>query len=227
MEPAKVLWFVGYGTTQSCPQTSRAGSPDRREERPSIGSKREGDLSVPNLPYHRPSADRFGLTMPFFKRITQSLGISSPETGLNPGRKGLATVGVLTVIPEEFEEIAPLLGASLNLPGTPYYIRPGQDPRNCDVVLASLDGRGNIKSANGTISLIDQFRPQYVLLAGIAGGVSGRDGTTVGDLVVPDFIDYYEMRKLVLGSSLRRCEPYDHPGVCVTNTSGLTYRTRP
>ena len=89
-------------------------------------------------------------------------------------------------------------------------------------MLMSLDGRGSVKATTGAVSLIDHFRPQYLLLAGIAGGIQGRDGTSVGDVIVPNFIDYYEMRKLVPGKSLRRSEPYDHPSFAL-----LSYRSRP
>jgi nucleoside phosphorylase len=58
---------------------------------------------------------------------------------------------------------------------------------------------------------MEDFRPPHILLVGIAGGVSGRDNTQLGDVVLPDFIEYYEMRKISDGRSKRRMEPYDHP----------------
>jgi nucleoside phosphorylase len=128
------------------------------------------------------------------------------------GRTGSALVGVLTVIDEEFAEVSQMLGASLNIPGTAYYVQSLNEGNVYETVVAQLDGRGNVKSISAATAMIEAFHPPYILLVGIAGGVKDRDGTTIGDVIVPNYIDYYEMRKLVEGKSLRRCEPYDHPG---------------
>jgi nucleoside phosphorylase len=155
--------------------------------------------------------------MGIFEQLIRAVTGPYRRAEVTPGRKGVATIGVLTVIKEEFDEISPILEATENVPGTQYFVRPREDPRNCDLVLASLGGRGNNRAGQATMALIDHFRPQFIFLVGIAGGVSGRDGTAVGDVVIPDFIDYYEMRKLIGGKSLRRCEPYDHPGFALRN----------
>ncbi|MGJ5051144.1 hypothetical protein ACQR09_29065 [Bradyrhizobium oligotrophicum] len=126
------------------------------------------------------------------------------------GRKGSALVGVLTVIDEEFEQVAPVLGTTENILGTHYYGLPGTKDHH-QVVLAQLSGRGNVKAADAAGKLIEDFRPAYIILVGVAGGVKGRDGVGIADVIVPNFIDYYEIRKLEKGRSLRRVEPHDHP----------------
>ena len=133
------------------------------------------------------------------------------------GRRGSALVGVVTVINEEFDEVKEMLATTVHIEGTGYYVRRVQADHNYDVVLKQVDGRGNVKANEATAAIIESFRPAYLLLIGIAGGVAGRDGTNVGDVIVSDFVDYYELRKLNEGRSLRRCLPYDQPGLrCVT-----------
>jgi nucleoside phosphorylase len=78
-----------------------------------------------------------------------------------------------------------------------------------------------VKAASAAKKLLEDFRPPYVLLVGIAGGVMGRDGTGIADVIVPNFIDYYEIRKLHAGRSLRRVEPHDHPGCSMLNYFAL------
>ena len=143
---------------------------------------------------------------------------ASAEQATSPGRIGSARIGVLTVIDEEFDEVAAVLGTHENLIGTPYYVG-GLSPTNTyDLVLGQLGGRGNVKAGTATNKLIEDFRPPYILLVGVAGGVKDRDGTSIADVIVPNFIDYYEIRKLQKGKSLRRTEPHDHPGCSLLNS---------
>jgi len=128
------------------------------------------------------------------------------------GRKGHAKIGIITVVVEEFTEVQAILDLSIELPGTtPYYVASKTFSDNYDVVLMRLPGRGNINSSIGATGLMEDFRPPHILLVGIAGGVHGRDNTQLGDVVLPDFIEYYEMRKIADGQSRRRMDPYDHP----------------
>ena len=133
------------------------------------------------------------------------------------GRHGLASVGVLTVIQEEFDEVSAMLGVNQNLPNSPYYVRQMNSSMSYEVVVKKLSGRGNIVSATGTRALLEDFRPNYVLLVGIAGGVKGRDDTQLADVVIADFVDGYEMRKLSDGKKRKRMEAYDHPGYRLLN----------
>ena len=111
------------------------------------------------------------------------------------GRRGKAVIGVLTVLREEFEEVKAMLDIGENLPDSPYFVHQLKVTNSYNVVLRNLGDRGNDTSATRTSALLEDFRPHYVLLVGIAGGVKGRDDTEIGDVVVPDFIDGYEMRK--------------------------------
>jgi nucleoside phosphorylase len=61
--------------------------------------------------------------------------------------------------------------------------------------------------------VIEDFRPAFLLLVGIAGGFANRDGTALGDVILADFVDYSELRKVVDGKSLPRHVAYDHPSI--------------
>lgn len=134
-----------------------------------------------------------------------------PQPSQNSGRRGSAKIGVLTVIQEEFEELSSVLGTSTNVPDSTYYVREIDLSNNYELVLKKLSGRGNIVSATGTLEMLEDFRPDYVLLVGIAGGFQGRDDTRLADIVVPNFVEDYEMRKFSEGQTKRRMEPCDQP----------------
>jgi len=56
--------------------------------------------------------------------------------------------------------------------------------------------------------LIEDYRPHFLVLIGIAGGV---ERESLGDVILADFIEYYEYMKLVDGHELIRREPHDQP----------------
>jgi nucleoside phosphorylase len=127
------------------------------------------------------------------------------------GRRGSARVVVITVVDDELNQLRPVLSCTRNIPGTSYWIRDAQPKPNHDVVLKQLADRGNIASQEAANEVIEDFRPHFLLLVGIGGGIAGRDGTDVGDVIVVDYVDYYEFRKLEGGKSMPRKMPYDHP----------------
>src|SRR5712692_3033289 len=59
-----------------------------------------------------------------------------------------------------------------------------------EVVAAMLLGMGNDEAAVSTVRVIERWRPAYVLMVGIAGGVPGK--VALGDVVISDFVYYYE-----------------------------------
>ena len=129
------------------------------------------------------------------------------------GRLGAARIGVVTVVPEEMDEVRSLLGVPDNLVGTSYYVSRYRPADDYEVVVLKLGDRSNISSSEGTRDLIEDFRPWFVLLVGIGGGVAGRDGAALGDVVIADYVDYYEFRKLVDGRNKLRRIPFDQPSL--------------
>ena len=117
----------------------------------------------------------------------------------------------MTVVDEEFGQLRRVLGCNASLPPSTYWTRRVSAVKNYDVVLKQLADRGNLASNEGAREVIEDFRPHYLLLVGIGGGVQGRDDVGVGDVIVADYVDYYEFRKLEGGKSLQRRFPFDHP----------------
>jgi nucleoside phosphorylase len=129
------------------------------------------------------------------------------------GRRGQARVAVLTIIDEEFEAARRVFGATEHVPHTQCYTSQPLPEGVFDWVLMQSLGRTNEPAGEATQDLIEEFRPAFILLVGIAGGIGGRDGVGLGDVVVPNYIHYGAYRKLVEGKSLARYLAFDHPSL--------------
>jgi nucleoside phosphorylase len=129
------------------------------------------------------------------------------------GRRGRARIAILTVVDHELTEVRLALQCMTNLPATAYWVREASTSRQYDVVLKQLADRGNIASGEGAKGIIEDFRPHYLLLVGIGGGIRKRDETDLGDVIVADYVDYYEFRKWSKGEDVARKLPLDHPSL--------------
>jgi nucleoside phosphorylase len=127
------------------------------------------------------------------------------------GLRGRARVAVLTVVDDELKQLQQALRCTNNLAGTAYWVREKLPSTTYEVVLKQLADRGNIASGECASEIIEDFRPHYLLLVGIGGGIEGRDDMGIGDVVIADHVDYYEFRKLMDGKSMSRKIPLDHP----------------
>jgi nucleoside phosphorylase len=69
--------------------------------------------------------------------------------------------------------------------------------------------------------LIEDFRPQLLLLVGIAGGLcdegKGRDGLDLGDVVIAESVSYVEFLKITPKGVFYRHYPMDQPSVPLGN----------
>jgi len=54
--------------------------------------------------------------------------------------------------------------------------------------------RGNLQSASQTQEIIERFKPEYIILVGIAGGFRGN--IRLGDVAVSEYLEYYEYKKV-------------------------------
>jgi nucleoside phosphorylase len=88
------------------------------------------------------------------------------------GRLGTARVAVLTIIDEEFEAASLSLGLSHHLPDTAYYCAERQ---GSDVVLRQSPDRSQVPAMSVAQQILEDYRPEVVLLVGIAGGIAGRE----------------------------------------------------
>jgi nucleoside phosphorylase len=127
------------------------------------------------------------------------------------GLKGSARVAVMTVVDDELDQLRPTLACTQNIPLTSYWARTIEPSGSYDLVLKQIADRGNQASGEGARDIIEDFRPHFLLLVGIGGGIEGRDETQVGDVIVVDYVDYYEFRKLMDGQDMPRRLPFDHP----------------
>jgi nucleoside phosphorylase len=127
-----------------------------------------------------------------------------------------ARVVVLTIIPEEFAEARQVFGALQNIAGTNYFAADSSGGE-WDIVVTRCMDRGNLCSGNEVRSIIDELRPTYLIVVGIAGGLcdalapgtdghappepahqqSGRDEIKVGDVLIANHLDYIEFLKVV------------------------------
>jgi nucleoside phosphorylase len=65
--------------------------------------------------------------------------------------------------------------------------------------------------------MLEDFRPELVMVVGTAGGVEER-GVQLGDVVVPDYLHYGDFRKLSGRGDHRRYYAYDQPSVSIRET---------
>ncbi len=139
------------------------------------------------------------------------------------GRKGHARAAILTIIPEEMQAAVEEFDATENLVGTGYQIVPGSfdaDKRITPlVVLQSID-RGNGPTQASAQNVIEDWRPEFLILCGIAGGIlrpkgpeSRRtlEGPRVGDIVIGTYIHHAEYNKMVDGDIRARYSPSTPP----------------
>jgi nucleoside phosphorylase len=134
---------------------------------------------------------------------------------MQPGRFGKTTVAVLTVIQEEFDAVLGAFGAECRHPGTNYWY--GQ--RGAEhFVVGKMADRGNGPAAEATRDAIELWRPDIVLLVGIAGALESSDAW-LGDVVIPDYLHYGEFRKLTAGVDDLRYSAYDHPTVSLRSST--------
>jgi nucleoside phosphorylase len=127
------------------------------------------------------------------------------------GRLGKSRVAVLTVVDEEFAAVKSA-GQFQNEAGyKDWRYRNLLANGKFDVVLAQCASRGNVSCGQAVRDLFEQVRPDLVILSGIAGGCEGRDDVSLGDVVVGDYVQYYELMKLVNNQYDQRFVPIDYP----------------
>ena len=136
---------------------------------------------------------------------------------MDPGRHGKARVGVVTILPVEFDAACYAFGTHVHISASERVyaaadLATAQRPRPWyEVVVVRAADRGNSEAQHATNDLIEQFRPDFLFLCGIAGGLAGRDNIGLGDAVVANYIHYGEYMKLVEDLVLARHSPYDQP----------------
>lgn len=140
------------------------------------------------------------------------------------GRVGNALVAIVTIVDEEYNAVREH-GDFKDLVGDTAYLRRQEVcPGVYDIILARSTDRSNTPCAELVRNVAELFRPEFIILSGIAGGVSGRDGIALGDVVVADHVDWYEMRKIAGGKDVIRKQAFDHPSMYLRET--ITQRVK-
>jgi nucleoside phosphorylase len=128
------------------------------------------------------------------------------------GRRGRAIVGLITVTVEEAEIVKRIFRLNVQLPGTAYAVsRPAEANKPFLVVHRRTPHQTNVVSLQTAGDVIEDFRPEYLVLIGTAGGHSGRDSLTLGDVVIANYLDYSGYWKYAADAILERKIPHDHP----------------
>ncbi len=91
-----------------------------------------------------------------------------------------------------------------------YYVGSIGIPNSSDayrVVVVMLLDPGNVEAGIGATHVIQRWKPQHVLMVGIAGGIA-KAGVQRGDVVVARNVYYYEPGKRVADGEQRRPDQY-------------------
>jgi phosphorylase superfamily protein/HNH endonuclease len=101
----------------------------------------------------------------------------------------------LAAVRHYFPELVPVSSTSDS--ARSYF--PGTIPTTCGgsyrVVATLLHSMGNLDAAHATSDLIHEWKPRFVLVVGIAGGISRKD-QDFGDIVASNSVFYYELSKV-------------------------------
>ena len=102
----------------------------------------------------------------------------------------------LEVVQDDFEPLTYYWG-QISVPAT---------GERYEAVVIMLLGMGNDEAAVSTVRVVERWRPAYVTMVGIAGGVPGK--VAFGDVVVADFAYYYELAKRTPKGEQRRAQQF-------------------
>jgi nucleoside phosphorylase len=142
------------------------------------------------------------------------------------GRAGSTKFAVLTITDPEFDAARSVLGLGQQIPARPYYVHALSAEDRYDVVLRQSAERTNHPAGKAIGRFIEHFRPEYILLIGTAGGVAGTDEVAIGDVFVPNYVEYCEPMKLAEGKNLTRKIPFDHPSLYLIENFARPLRIR-
>jgi nucleoside phosphorylase len=156
---------------------------------------------------------------PHSEKLTRFWGFEVPL-----GREGHARVAVLTVIPEEMKEVLAVLGATEAVEYTGVFTSPeaAQEDLTClPFIVSRCTDRSNGPASNSARNLMEDWRPETIMLVGIAGGIRRvdnpkkptalADGPALGDVVMGTLIHFGDYGKDLPSGFLPRFLPLVHP----------------
>lgn len=144
----------------------------------------------------------------------------SPASGEN--QQTSERIVIVTALEEERDALLKKFLDYRKLPPNPDDIRhyfstalPFGSPNgihgNYNIITLCLLGMGHLEALNATKDAINRWRPRYVFLVGIAGGIK-RNGVSVGDVLISDQVIDYELQSVKKKAesyrfSVHRAEP--------------------
>jgi nucleoside phosphorylase len=157
------------------------------------------------------------------------------------GREGHARVAILTVIPEEMQEVLDVLGADVEVPLTGVFTSQAALDEGLEClpfVVSRCSDRSNGPANESARNLMEDWRPETILLVGIAGGIrrvisnlNGSleldDGPELGDVVMGTMIHFGDYGKDLPEGFLPRWSPLVHPPGRLISRHGEPLRVRP
>ena len=124
-------------------------------------------------------------------------------------------MALVTIIDEEFAAAQDVFELRENIAGTGYFAAEESELGHWDIVLTKATDRSNLPVMGDVSVLMEDLRPQVLVLLGIAGGFCdgdhGREGIQLGDVVLADQVSYVEFLKIEPGRTFMRSYAIDHP----------------
>lgn len=152
------------------------------------------------------------------------------------GRHGHARVGILTVIDEEFNALQATFGAFTEIGNsTAFSIETAlvdvDGHKSFPFVLMMCDDRTNGPANTSVKSMVELFRPEYLVLVGIAGGIlrgslGAIEGPAPGDVLVGSYIHYAAYTKNVPGGRKQRYYSITQPSIHLVKQATAIKHTR-
>lgn len=134
------------------------------------------------------------------------------------GRRGHARVIVVTVVDEEMTAALGEFGAAVEISGSGCWATAHNDDSVYPLLIAQSEDRSNMPALLTVRDLVEDWQPECIVLAGIAGGIvrakadgAGLTGPRPGDVICAEYIHYGEYTKRVDGKRLIRYYPLAQP----------------
>jgi nucleoside phosphorylase len=164
------------------------------------------------------------------------------------GLMGRTRVAIISVIDEEFDAVRDAFGTTTNIEGAPYFVPAILAEPNYDIVALQAADRSNVPFSGDVSDVIEDFRPQVLVLVGVAGGLcnktenkkkkkktkknsyEGRDGIGLGHVLIADYVAYVEFMKITEDGTFFRQYALDHPSLAFKKNLAMpiskTFRLR-
>jgi mevalonate kinase/nucleoside phosphorylase len=194
-----------YGTACKITGSGKGGDVLLFGEKPSVKACVESLVQEPRalhfaswLYERNRRAAKPATTLSYFSRMPES-----PPLSQRLPRK--ADFAIIVALEPEFRAVKSRFGIredDCTREGSNYYYYgevetiSGVYPKRHFIVCAKCIDRGNRAAQSLTKSILDRWNPGHVLLVGTAGGVEGRDGVELGDVIASRNVIYDQQKQI-------------------------------